>query len=152
MVAQNMLRTHEDFRRKKNKCLQQIEMPDLLHMCAPHSELPSNIRTMGLAVLGGQLFFNYWSICGNNISTYNMNKKSAITTPLLLTQYSNPVITGNSSLGPLSRTFFIQLCSVDYLSPVKMSGRSMGRTTISLTVFFWNSFGTTIKYYYQFKV
>ena len=29
------------------KCLQQIEIPDLHYMCAPCSELPSNISTMG---------------------------------------------------------------------------------------------------------
>ena len=28
------------------KCLQQIEIPDLLDMCAPCSELPSYMRTM----------------------------------------------------------------------------------------------------------
>ena len=33
------------------KCLQQIDIPDLLHMCAPCSKLPSIIRTMF------QLFF-----------------------------------------------------------------------------------------------
>ena len=58
MVAQNMLRTYEvikyvysekiefdDFF-KVIKCLQHIKIPDLLHMCAPCSEQPSNIRTM----------------------------------------------------------------------------------------------------------
>ena len=30
------------------KCLQQIEIPDLLQMCAPGSELPSNIDTNGM--------------------------------------------------------------------------------------------------------
>ena len=28
------------------KCLQQIEIPDLLHKCAPGNEQPSNIKTM----------------------------------------------------------------------------------------------------------
>ena len=28
------------------KCLQQIEIPRLLHMCAPRSELPPNISSM----------------------------------------------------------------------------------------------------------
>ena len=59
MVAQNMLRTY----RVKwvfskitkigfidsldvTECLQQIEIPDLLNMCAPYSELPSYISTM----------------------------------------------------------------------------------------------------------
>ena len=28
------------------KCIQQIEIPNLLHMYAPRSELPSNISTM----------------------------------------------------------------------------------------------------------
>ena len=28
------------------KCLQQIETPDLFHICAPRSKLPSNISTM----------------------------------------------------------------------------------------------------------
>ena len=60
IVAQNMLRTYEIklvFSRKKKKigfydyfavtkCLQHIEIPDLLSMCAPCSELPSNISTM----------------------------------------------------------------------------------------------------------
>ena len=58
MVAQNMLRRHEVdrfFSRKKigfddsfnvTKCLQQIGMPDLFHMCVPSSEQPSNINTM----------------------------------------------------------------------------------------------------------
>ena len=65
MVAQNMLRTYEVkevFSEKKyqidgsfivSKCLQQIEIPDLLHMCAPCSELPSNIIcTMVVKFLG----------------------------------------------------------------------------------------------------
>ena len=57
MVAQTMLVTNKINRSlpKKigfddsfdvTKCLQQIEIPDLLHMCAPCSELPSNISTM----------------------------------------------------------------------------------------------------------
>ena len=31
----------------ETKCLQQMEMPDLFHMCALCSELPSNTSTMG---------------------------------------------------------------------------------------------------------
>ena len=59
MVAQHMLRTHDVksvfFERKKmefdesfdvTKCLQQIEIPDIWHTCAPRSELPSNVSTM----------------------------------------------------------------------------------------------------------
>ena len=58
MVPQNMLRTYKvkyvfpeknvgsDDSFDVTKCLQQIEIPDLLHMCAPCSELPSNISTM----------------------------------------------------------------------------------------------------------
>ena len=58
MVAQNMLRTYKVkkfFPEKKikiddsidvAKCLQQIEIPDLLHMCAPCSALPSYISIM----------------------------------------------------------------------------------------------------------
>ena len=34
------------------KCLQQIEMPDLLHVCSEGNEQPSNIKTMGAADLG----------------------------------------------------------------------------------------------------
>ena len=54
MVAQNLLRAYEVetglFREKKiefddsfdvTKCIQQIEVPYLLHMCAPISELPT---------------------------------------------------------------------------------------------------------------
>ena len=62
MVAQNMLRTYagkyvfseKDFGFEDSfnvtKCLQQIEMQYLLNMCAPCSELPSNISTMNVAV------------------------------------------------------------------------------------------------------
>ena len=58
MVAQNMLCTYEvnwAFFEKKigldesfdvTKCFQQIEISDLLYLCAPRSELPSNISTM----------------------------------------------------------------------------------------------------------
>ena len=58
MVAQNMLRTYDVkqfFSDKKiefdgsfdvSKCLKQIELPDLLHMCAKGTEQPSNIKTM----------------------------------------------------------------------------------------------------------
>ena len=57
-VAHNMLRTFEVkqvFSEKKIglddyinviKCLQQIEIPNLLHMCATGSELASNISTV----------------------------------------------------------------------------------------------------------
>ena len=33
------------------ECLQQIEMPDLLHVCAEWNEQPSNIKTIGLTYL-----------------------------------------------------------------------------------------------------
>ena len=59
MVAHFTLRMYDVkkvfFRRKKigfddffdvTKCLQPIEIPDLLHMCALCSKLPSNISTM----------------------------------------------------------------------------------------------------------
>ena len=58
MVAHNMVRTSEIknvFSEKKSgfddsfdvtKCIKQPEMPDLLHMCEPCSELPSNISIM----------------------------------------------------------------------------------------------------------
>ena len=57
MVAQNKLRTYEIkkvFAKKKRfydsfyvtKCLQQIEIPDILHICTPCSELPFYIGTM----------------------------------------------------------------------------------------------------------
>ena len=59
MAAQNILRTNEvkyvfseenkigfDYSFDVTKCLQQLEIPDLFHMCAPCSELPSDIRTM----------------------------------------------------------------------------------------------------------
>ena len=65
VVAQNMLRTYEvkEVFSEKNtrfddsflisKCHQQIEIPDLLHMCTPCSELPSNIIcTMVVSFLG----------------------------------------------------------------------------------------------------
>ena len=60
MVAQNMIRIHKikiGLCRKKfgfkdsfdvTKCLQQIEIPVLLHMCAPSSELSYNISTMAI--------------------------------------------------------------------------------------------------------
>ena len=69
MVAQNMLRTYVVkylFSEKKigfddsfdlTQCLQQIEIPDLLQMCAPSSQLPSNIRTMVIGYPG-----NYFKI------------------------------------------------------------------------------------------
>ena len=60
-VAQNMLhiflKKKGSFPKKEiefddsfdvTKCFQQIEIPDLLHMCAPCSELSSNILTMAL--------------------------------------------------------------------------------------------------------
>ena len=59
MVAQNMLRTYGVkyvFSEKEigydssfdvTKCLEQIEMSDLLHMCAKGYEQPSNIKTLG---------------------------------------------------------------------------------------------------------
>ena len=59
MVAQNMLRMYEVkyvFSEKLfgfgdsfdvTKCLQQFEMPDVWHMSAPCSELPSTVSTMG---------------------------------------------------------------------------------------------------------
>ena len=75
MFAHFMLRTYvvnKIFFREKigfddsfdvTKCLQQIEMPDLLHVCAKWNEQPSNIETMinpnhigikySLIVLGG---------------------------------------------------------------------------------------------------
>ena len=55
MIILNMLRTYEIFSKKKvgfddsvdvTKCPQLIEIPELLHMCAPCSELPSNKSTM----------------------------------------------------------------------------------------------------------
>ena len=58
MVDQNMLRTYQvkyifsdkkiefDYSVDVTKCLHQIEIPDLLHMSAPCSKLPSNISTM----------------------------------------------------------------------------------------------------------
>ena len=62
MVAQNMLRTREVFTAKKIRfkddvanCLQQIEMPDLLHVSASCSELPSNISTLGSFCAGQQI-------------------------------------------------------------------------------------------------
>ena len=57
MVPKNMLRTYEVkwvFSKRKllfsdvTKCLQQFEIPDLFHICAPCSELPSNIHTKDL--------------------------------------------------------------------------------------------------------
>ena len=54
MVAQNMLPMYDVkqvFSGKNfgfddvSKCLQQIEIPDLFHMCKPCSELPSYIST-----------------------------------------------------------------------------------------------------------
>ena len=53
MVAQNMLRTYEEKNRiwilhvDVTEGLYKFEIPDLLHMNAPSSELPSNISTMG---------------------------------------------------------------------------------------------------------
>ena len=56
MVAQNMLHIYEvkykSYPRKKNgffnvtKCLQQIKMADLHHMCAEKNEQPPDITTM----------------------------------------------------------------------------------------------------------
>ena len=59
MVAQNMLHVYEVkqvFSEKKEigsddyvdvtKRIQQIEIPNLLHMCEPCSDIPSNISTM----------------------------------------------------------------------------------------------------------
>ena len=57
MVAQNMLRTYDvkqvilanvgfDNSFDVTKCLQQIEIPDLLCMCALWNEQPTNIETM----------------------------------------------------------------------------------------------------------
>ena len=56
MVAEIMLRSYDvnrSFPKKisddsfdVNKCLQQIEIPDCLHMWVPCSKLPSNISTM----------------------------------------------------------------------------------------------------------
>ena len=53
MVAQNMLCTYEvkeDFSEQipadVTDCLQQIEIPDLLNMCAQCSEIPYNLSTM----------------------------------------------------------------------------------------------------------
>ena len=72
MVAQNMLRTYQVkwvFPRKRlrfddyfviTKCLQQIEISSLLHMCAPCSELPSNISTLVEAIFCDEKFGNYF--------------------------------------------------------------------------------------------
>ena len=58
MVAQNMLHAYDvkqvfsetffgfDESFDVTKCLQQIETPDLLHMCAKANEQPSNTKTM----------------------------------------------------------------------------------------------------------
>ena len=52
VVVQNFLRTYkvikvisenQILRLCRSNCLQQIDKPDLLHMCAPCSELPCNI-------------------------------------------------------------------------------------------------------------
>ena len=68
MVAQNMLRKYDKhFPKKKirfddsfgvTKCLQQIEIPDLFHTCAPCAELSSTISTM-LAPNPKLMFSNY---------------------------------------------------------------------------------------------
>ena len=50
MVAENMFTPRTKFGLADSfeitKSLQQFEIPDLLHMCAPCSEIPSNICTM----------------------------------------------------------------------------------------------------------
>ena len=58
MIAQNMLRTYKgklillknnfefDDTFDVTKCLKQIDLPDLFHMCAPCAKLPSNITEM----------------------------------------------------------------------------------------------------------
>ena len=90
MVTQNMLRTYVvnlSFSREKigfedsidvTKCLQQIEIRNLLHMCAPCSKLPSNISTMCRYLSNKEADYQIISIlliekncCGNKKCTAN---------------------------------------------------------------------------------
>ena len=62
MVARHMLRTYVNRSFPSfglTKCLYQIEIPDLPHMCAPCSELPSNISTMDYTETTTKLYLHY---------------------------------------------------------------------------------------------
>ena len=72
MVAHFTLRTHEGkwvFSGKNTrfddsfdvtKCLQQIERPDLLHVCAKSNEQPSNLKTMAFIKKNLQTEINFF--------------------------------------------------------------------------------------------
>ena len=100
MVVQNMFDMFDDpF--DVTKCLQQIEIPDLHHMCAPCFKLPSSISTMG---------------CTKEWIPKSYGILRAYDQQLLTEEESNPV-------GWISEPWMNPCLFVFYLNPNNISGR-----------------------------
>ena len=99
------------------KCLQQIEMPDLLHVCAQWNEQPSNIKTMGISVLR----FKSASLLSNQYIWIDLAllKSSQVTPSEISTQFPQKLNTLEITISSSRRKIGVEKCQNCVFKPFK---------------------------------